>query len=133
MTIVAACHCGATRIALPAHPTEAKACNCSYCARTGAVWAYFRADELGFQSREGEATYSASDGMNLHHFCSHCGMQTWGDSPDWASMYNADGTPKNGDSRSMPTERIYAVNLNLIDDLDWTAIAVERVDGRNNW
>lgn len=133
MTLIAACHCGATRITLPSHPTTAKACNCSYCARTGAVWAYYRPGELTFQSREAEATYSASDGMNLHHFCGRCGMQTWGDSPDWAAMYNADGTPKNGDPTSMPTERIHAVNLNLIDELDWPAIAVEKIDGRKSW
>ncbi len=56
-----------------------------------------------------------------------------GDSPDWASLYNADGTPKNGDANAMPSERVYAVNLNLVDDLDWSKIVVEQVDGRNSW
>lgn len=132
MTLTASCHCGATRITLPAHPTEAKTCNCSFCQRTGAVWAYFKAGELTFLSQDGEATYSPT-GLNNHHFCTTCGMQTWGDSPDWASMYNADGTPRNGDAKAMPTERIYAVNLNLVDDLDWSAVSVEQMDGRNNW
>jgi hypothetical protein len=72
--------------------------------------------------------------MNLHHFCGNCGMQTWGDSPDWASIYNDDGSPKPGFAAgSMPSQRSYAVNLRLIDDLDWSAIAVEKVDGRNSW
>ncbi|WIY51877.1 GFA family protein [Devosia sp. YIM 151766] len=132
MTLHATCHCGATRIALPSQPVQAKSCNCTFCARTGAVWAYYKHDELEFISREGEAVYSPS-GMNHHHFCSKCGIQTWGDSPDWASMYNADGTPKNGDANAMPAERIYAVNLNLIDDLDWSLVSVEQVDGRNSW
>lgn len=132
MTLVASCHCGSTRIALPARPTHAKSCNCTYCARTGAVWAYYKQGELTFLSQDGEAAYSPG-GLNNHHFCSKCGMQTWGDSPDWASLYNADGTPKDGDARAVPTERIYAVNLNLIDDLDWSAVAVEKVDGRNSW
>jgi len=132
MTLVASCHCGSTRIALPAQPTHAKSCNCTYCARTGAVWAYYRQGELRFVSQEGEAAYSPG-GLNNHHFCSKCGMQTWGDSPDWASLYNADGTPKDGDARAVPTERIYAVNLNLIDDLDWSAVTVEKLDGRNSW
>lgn len=134
MSLIASCHCGATRIALPHAPAQAKQCNCSYCARTGAVWGYFGPGELSFVAQEGEMTYSASDGMNLHHFCGHCGMQTWGDSPNWASIYNNDGTPKPGYTPgSMPTERSYMVNLRLIDDLDWSAVTVEKVDGRNSW
>jgi hypothetical protein len=132
MNLVASCHCGATRISLPSHPTEAKSCNCSYCTRTGAVWAYYRPGELVFLSQDREADYAPS-GMNHHHFCLHCGMQTWGDSPDWASLYNNDGSSKTGDSNAMPTERVYAVNLNLIDDLDWTQVAIEKVDGRTSW
>ena len=134
MSLIASCHCGATRIELPGLPSHAKECNCSYCARTGAVWGYYGAGDLRFVSQAGEKTYSASDGMNQHHFCGNCGMQTWGDSPDWASVYNNDGTPKEGFTPgSMPTERTYAVNLRLVDDLDWSAIAVEKVDGRNSW
>lgn len=133
MSLTATCHCGATKIALPYLPTSAAECNCSFCARTGAVWGYFKPGELEFAALDGDKTYSASDGMNQHHFCGNCGMQTWGDSPDWGSMFNADGTPKNGDARSMPTERIYAVNLRLIDDLDLSQITVEQMDGRHNW
>lgn len=132
MPLIATCHCGATKIALPAQPSQAKSCNCSFCARTGAVWAYYKPGELRFVSLDGDATYSAS-GLNQHHFCSQCGIQTWGDSPDWASMYNADGTPKDGNVGGMPTERIYAVNLNTVDDLDWSAVVVEAVDGRSSW
>jgi hypothetical protein len=133
MSLIATCHCGATRIQLPAQPTEAKSCNCSYCARTGAIWAYYRPDELKFLSREAEATYAVDPTLNAHHFCSRCGMQTWGDSPDWSALYNDDGTPKNGDATAIPTERIFAVNLNLVDDLDWAAVTVQAMDGRNNW
>ena len=61
-------------------------------------------------------------------------MQTWGDSPAWASLYDNDGTPKDGgDGTTMPTARTYAVNLRLIDDLDWDAVTIEAVDGRASW
>lgn len=132
MSLLATCHCGATRIALPEHPVAAKSCNCTYCARTGAAWAYYRPGELEFESQEADGTYSAT-GMNQHHFCRTCGISTWGDSPDWSSLYNADGTPKSGEPGQMPTERIYAVNLNLVGDLDWSKITVEQMDGRHNW
>ena len=132
MTLTATCHCGATRITLPHPPTEAKTCNCSFCSRTGAAWGYYEEGELDFAALEGDATYSASGGLNQHHFCSHCGIQTWGSSPDWSSAYNADGTPK-GEPGVVPTRRSYAVNLNTVDDLDWSKLTVEKMDGRNNW
>lgn len=132
MSLIATCHCGATRIELPHLPTSAKQCNCTFCGRTGAVWGYYEQGELKILANEGEKTYSAS-GMNLHHFCGTCGMQTWGDSPNWASLYNNDGTPKNGDPNAMPSERTYAINLRLIDDFDWSSVTVEQVDGRHSW
>lgn len=132
MSLIATCHCGATRIALPHMPTEAKSCNCSFCQRTGAVWAYFEEGELEFAALEGDKTYSASGGLNQHHFCSNCGIHTWGSSPDWASAYNADGTPK-GEPGAIPSRRSYAVNLNAVDELDWSGIKIEKMDGRNNW
>lgn len=133
MSRIASCHCGATRIELPHAPLHAKECNCSYCARAGAVWSYFKPGDMRFLAQDADKVYSASNGMNQHHFCGNCGMQTWGDSPDWASMYNTDGTSKTGDQNAMPTARIHAVNLRLVDDLDWSKLEVEKVDGRNNW
>jgi hypothetical protein len=132
MPLIATCHCGATKIELPEQPTEAKSCNCTFCARTGAIWAYYKPDQLKFVARGGETDYAPS-GMNHHYFCATCGMHTWGDNPDWASMYNSDGSPKNGDANAMPTERLYQVNLNLVDDLDWSKVVVEPLDGRNTW
>lgn len=132
MSLVASCHCGATRIELPHLPKSIKACNCTYCSRTGAVWGYFGPGELKFLAQDGERTYAPS-GLNNHHFCGNCGMQTWGDTPDWASLYNNDGTPKNGDANAMPTERSYHVNLKLIDDLDLATLEIEQVDGKNSW
>ena len=133
MPLIATCHCGSTKIELPHPPVHAKECNCTYCSRTGAVWGYYEPGEMKFLSQDGDKVYSASDGMNLHHFCGNCGMQTWGDSPDWASMYNTDGTSKSGDQNALPTERTYAVNLRLVDDLDWSGFSVEKIDGRNSW
>lgn len=133
MTLKATCHCGDTQITLPRQPDTAKSCNCSFCERTGAIWAYFPVDEIAVQATD-EKTYSASGGMNLHHFCGRCGMQTWGDSPDWASAYNADGTPRPGfEAGTVPEARMAGVNLRLIDDLDWSQVAVEKLDGRASW
>lgn len=133
MTLVATCHCGDAQVRLPRAPVAAKSCNCSFCDRTGAVWAYFSPEEVEIQAPAAR-TYSASGGVNQHHFCGRCGMHVWGDSPDWASVYNADGTPKAGfEPGAMPASRIVGVNLRQVDGLDWSTIKVEAVDGRNNW
>lgn len=133
MPFVATCHCGATRIELPAHPETAGKCNCTFCARTGAVWGSYAPGELKFLSRDGERMYSTNPAMHQHYFCGTCGMQTWGDSPDWSSIYNDDGTPKNGDPTAVPTARKLGLNLNLVDELDWSRIAITSFDGRNGW
>ena len=132
MTLTATCHCGDTTITLSRRPETAKSCNCSFCARTGAIWAYYSSDEITVEATE-ERTY-APTGLNRHHFCGRCGMQTWGESPDWASAYNNDGTPKPGfQPGTVPEAKIAGVNLRLIDGLDWSTVEVETVDGRNSW
>ena len=133
MSLIATCHCGATRIELPATPSEGTSCNCSYCARTGAVWAYYGPGEMKIISTDDQRLYSTNPAMHQHYFCGNCGMQTWGESPDWASLYNDDGTPKSGDGTAIPTTRKQAINLRLIDGLDWSAVTITNVDGRNSW
>lgn len=133
MTLIASCHCGGTQIALPTHPTHGTQCNCSYCARTGAVWSYYAPGELTFISRKGESMYSTSPEMHQHYFCGTCGMQTWGESPDWSSLFNDDGTPKGDDPSAIPSARKLAINLRLVDDLNWAGVDIARVDGRNGW
>ena len=132
MPMIATCHCGHTKIEVPHLPTSATQCNCTFCSRTGALWGYYDEGELNQISQLDDKVYSAT-GMNLHHFCSNCGLQTWGDSPDWGSVYNIDGTSKTDEPNPMPTKRTYAINLRLIDDLDLSALSIEQVDGRHNW
>lgn len=133
MTITVSCHCGSSRIRLSKAPETAKSCNCTFCLRVNALWSYFEPDEVEVLSEDHDAIYSAS-GMNLHHFCSKCGLHTYGDSPDWASAYNNDGTPKEGTvPGQMPAKRTFGVNMRLAEDFDLGTLAVTEVDGRNSW
>lgn len=132
MTLTATCHCGATRIDILKAPEGGRTCNCTYCHRVGAVWAYFATGEVTIHSSTHDRTYSASGGLNQHHFCGHCGSNTHGDSPDWASAYNADGTPK-GEAGVVPEQRIVAINMRMVDGFDLNSLPVEALDGRNNW
>lgn len=132
MTAIAKCHCGATQISLAAAPTEASECNCTYCRRTGALWAYLDPADLPVEASNTQI-YSAT-GLNDHHFCGNCGCNTHGFSPDWASHYNMDGTPKEGvQSGSVPTAKRGAVNVRMIDGLDLDGLTINRLDGLNNW
>lgn len=133
MALTATCHCGGTRIELPQLPERRLECNCTYCTKAGAVWGYFGPGELTFVTNEHDQAYSQK-GLNQHHFCGNCGMQTWGESPDWTEIYNFDGTPKEGHTAGdMPTRRTYAVNLKLLDDYDLSTLTADKVDGRNSW
>jgi hypothetical protein len=125
MALLATCHCKSTRIELPDLPTSMKECNCTFCGRVGAVWGYYRPGEIRVLSAEHDEVYSASEGRNRHHFCRRCGC--------WASAYNADGTPKEGDGSVIPTQRIVGVNMRMVDDLDLSRLPIEKIDGRNSW
>jgi hypothetical protein len=131
MPVIASCHCGATQIELPEPPTRAAECNCTYCRRTGALWRYYEPGLIVVRSTD-DSVYAPN--FMEHHFCSVCGMQTWGDAPDWGSLYNLDGTPKEGvEASTIPTKRMHQVNIRLVDGLDVSTIEIEKLDGLNNW
>ena len=120
MTLIATCHCGKTRIALPEAPTHATECNCTYCSKSGGLWAYYDPDSVTVTENEG-ADYAPS-GYNHHHFCTTCGCTTYGLSPAWSL----------GDTE-VPKTMKFAVNARLLDDFDIGALVVEKIDGRNLW
>ena len=133
MPLIATCHCAGTKIELPGAPIHAKECNCSYCAKTGAIWGYYSPEQVSIVAAAHDKIYSASAGLNLHHFCANCGSNTHGDSPDWASMYNNDGTLKAGMTEGIPTKRSVGINMRMVDDFDLSSLSIEKIDGRKNW
>ncbi len=72
-------------------------------------------------------------GSHLRHFCDKCGGNTYGDSPNWGSIYNTEGTLKEGATAGVLTARIFGVHMRLADDLYLSGIAVRMMDGRNSW
>ena len=124
MTITMSCHCGGTRIELPEAPKEATLCTCSYCTKTGGLWGYYPPDAPKILSDTHGAVYSASGGINQHHFCANCGCQTYGISPDW-SLDGPDGIPE---------KTKFAINARLFDDFTLLkSLPVGEIDGRNLW
>ncbi len=70
------CHCGAVRftVELPEDFAGTR-CNCSICARKGAVTTYAPLESLTVtQGADALSVYSFNTGVAKHHFCSHCGI-----------------------------------------------------------
>jgi len=127
MTITATCHCGGTQIELPDAPVGATQCTCTYCTKSGGLWSYYPPAAPRIVRDDFGAVYSASDGINQHHFCTRCGCQTYGVSPDWsAADIGGDGT--------LPAGTKFALNARLLDAFEVIrGLEVSEIDGRNLW
>ncbi len=121
MTITGKCYCGATQFELDTPPPSVTSCTCSYCSRTGALWAYYAADDVRFTRREHDQLFAPR--ANRHHFCAVCGMTTYTESPTWdLATHQAD----------FSRMRI-SINARLLDDVDLATVEHKIIDGRNLW
>jgi hypothetical protein len=112
--IEASCHCGAVRFSLAEPPETLTDCNCSICSRLGTLWAYYRPDQVTFQTPP-EATFQyawGDKGIAFHH-CRTCGCTT-----HWSSL-------KGGDR--------LGVNARLMDPEVRAKARVRRFDGASSW
>ena len=123
MTVIASCHCGGTLIELPTPPTAATQCTCTYCTKSGGLWAYYEVDGPRIVKEEHGAIYSPTTPLHEHHFCTRCGCTTYGTSPD----YSLEDT-------EIPEKRKFAVNVKLLDDYPlYRSLPLSEIDGRNLW
>jgi hypothetical protein len=114
--IEASCHCSAIRIEAAERPRQLTSCNCSLCRRLGALWAYYRRDQVTFVAGAGTTVaYVQGDRTLEMHHCPTCGCVT-----HWESV-------KKGGA-----ERI-AVNARLIDPAEIADVPVRRLDGASTW
>lgn len=75
----ATCHCGRVEIELdlPDGLVDTKRCNCSICARKGAVMAYVPCSGLRIiKGAEYLKFYQFNTQVAKHYFCSNCGIYT---------------------------------------------------------
>jgi hypothetical protein len=121
MAITGKCYCGATTFEIEALPESVTSCTCSFCAKTGALWAYFSPEQVRFLQHDHDQLFAPR--LNRHHFCSVCGMTTYGESPSWdLATHQPDfSRPKLG------------INARLLEDVDLAAIPHKTIDGRNLW
>ncbi len=125
-TIALACHCGGTRIELPRPPESATQCTCTYCTKTGGLWAYYEVDEVKVVSDDHGAVYSPTTLLHEHHICTRCGCTIYGTSPAYSMETLETG--------KMPEKMKAGVNVKLLEDYALlTSLPVETIDGRNLW
>lgn len=121
MPLIGSCHCQATRFEVDHPPEAVTACTCSICARRGALWAYYRPDQVRFLSEEASSVYQWQTKLVKSHFCAVCGCSTYNLSPDFSTGEADFDHPR------------LAVNARLLEDFDLAAVPVETIDGKNLW
>jgi len=121
MTIKGKCYCGATAFEIETAPTSVTSCTCSFCSKSGALWAYFSPEQVKFTAQQHDGVFAPR--LNRHHFCTVCGMTTFGESPSWdlATRQPDFSKPK------------VAINARLLDDFDLATVEHKTIDGRNLW
>lgn len=122
MKLTGSCHCGATKFEVTEAPTSVTRCTCSICSKLGALWAYYRPEDVKLQERPScETTYRWNTKTVAFKFCPSCGCSTFTETPDWST-----GEPNFDNPR-------IAVNAHLFDDFNLQAVPVEVIDGKNQW
>lgn len=111
-----ACHCGAVKWTYSLPLESVTACNCSLCARYGALWAY------GYQGKGAEVSgetrvYMRGRKHNGFHFCVTCGC---------LAFYLSNSEDEQG--------RRMAVNLRMISDPSQVAhLPIDHFDGKDTF
>ena len=124
MTITASCHCGKNAFRIDDDiPEKLTRCTCSFCAKRGALLAYFTPAQFHVTTpATDDAIYRWQTKLVAHHFCAECGCATYSDSPDFKPDGSWDKvTRRNG------------VNARLFDGFDAATTPVVVIDGKNLW
>ena len=109
------CHCGAVMVTVPHLPDYVNFCDCSLCAKSGGVWAYYDFDELTI---EGEThSYRRPDfdepAIDLH-FCPQCATTT-----HWVTTEHFEGKRSGVNARIFEPDSLSGVEARFPDGRNW--------------
>jgi len=108
------CHCGRIAFEVEGDLEQVTDCNCSICARKGALLWFVPRDRLRLLTPEGDlATYTFGTHTIRHQFCPACGIHPFGE-----------GTDPSG-------HRMAAINVRCLEGVEFTALPVRHFDGRS--
>ncbi len=107
------CHCGRVAFEVEGEIDSALSCNCSICQRKGSLLWFVPREQLKLLTPENNAaTYQFNKHLIQHRFCPSCGIHPYGEGSD----------PKG--------QRMAAINIRCLEDLDLASIPVTHFDGR---
>ena len=107
------CHCGKTAFEVEGELTQAMDCNCSICSRKGALLWFVSRDKLRLlTSEENLGTYTFNKHVIKHRFCTECGIHPFGEGVDPSG------------------NRMAAINIRCLEDVDFSSLPVQHFDGR---
>lgn len=108
------CHCGKVRYEVKADLSQTITCNCSFCAKSGAILTFVPADDFKLVSgADSLSDYQFNKKIIHHHFCKACGIRSF------ARATKPDGTDG------------IAVNVRCLDNVDSSTLNPHPYDGRN--
>lgn len=108
------CHCGRVAFEVEGEISGVMSCNCSICQRKGALMWFVPHEKLHLLTPDGNAsTYTFNKHVIQHRFCPTCGMHPYGEGSD----------PKGN--------RMAAINVRCLEDIDLAALPVTQYDGRS--
>jgi hypothetical protein len=108
------CHCGKVAFEVEGEIQGVISCNCSICQRKGALMWFVPRDQLKLLTPESAAsTYLFNKHVIQHRFCSACGIHPYGEGVD----------PRGN--------KMAAVNIRCLEDVDLASIPVQPFDGKS--
>jgi hypothetical protein len=108
------CHCGQVAYEVEGEIQGVISCNCSICQRKGSLMWFVPRDKLKLLTPDDAAsTYLFNKHVIHHRFCPTCGVHPYGEGVD----------PKGN--------KMAAVNIRCLEDIDLKAIPVQEFDGRS--
>lgn len=114
--IEGACHCGQVRWSVPGDPDWLTSCTCSYCVRSGALWAAYPASAVTLDYAPGTVIrYEQGDRTLVFVSCAKCGCTTHYQTKDIA-----------------PDARM-KVNMRMAVNYDFAHLALRVFDGADSW
>ncbi|MEW6452280.1 MAG: GFA family protein [Pseudomonadota bacterium] len=108
------CHCGAVQYELTTELTGAMECNCSICAKRGALWAFAKPEQMRLLKGENTLADYQFGKKRIHHlFCENCGVSSF-----------SRGTGPDG-------SLTYAINVRCLEGVDPSALKITPFDGKS--
>jgi hypothetical protein len=113
---IASCHCESVRIELAELPPTVTDCNCSICRRYGALWAYYKREQVRLTAADSAlAAYRWGDRTIEFWHCRCCGCMTHYESVE-----------------KQPQSR-FALNARMLPLAALGSIPVRQFDGADTW